>query len=259
MNRITRILIIEDEHLAAKRLARLIQVYLPEAEVVAYCDSKESAVRYLQNNPHPDLLFLDIQLGDGLCFDIFREIEVHSPVIFTTAYDEYALKAFELNSIDYLLKPINEEKLQKSLTKFERVRSQSVSLDNKIDYRALLTSIGEKGYTYKKRFLIAIGEKLISLTTSEIAYFCSVEKSTFLIDCKGMHYGIEFSLDKLEEILDPSQFFRINRQYLVSSTAIDKMVLLSKSRVKLHLKPVTKEDVLVSSARTPAFRDWLDR
>jgi DNA-binding LytR/AlgR family response regulator len=255
----TRVLIVEDETLAANRLARMIQTYLHDTAIFNYCDSKASAVVYLRVNPCPDLIFLDIQLGDGLCFDIFKDIEVNSPVIFTTAYDEFALKAFELNSIDYLLKPISEEKLKNSLIKYERLQKQMLFQDFKTNYNALLSEFGVRGSTYKKRFLIAIGDKLISLTTSEIAYFCSIEKSTFLVDFNGMHYGIEFSLDKLEEILDPNQFFRVNRQYLVSTLAIDKMILLSKSRIKLRLKPLTKETVLVSSTRTPAFRSWLDR
>jgi DNA-binding LytR/AlgR family response regulator len=251
----TRILIIEDEGLAAKRLARLVQKHLPDADIIAFCDSKESAIRYLKNNKHPDLLFLDIQLGDGICFDIFDEVEVDCPVIFTTAYDEFALKAFEINSIDYLLKPISEEKLQRSLEKFER-QKKPITSD---DIQALLPMLSQPAKLYKQRFLVVYGEKLFSITTSDIAYFCSLEKATFIVDFKGMHYALETSLDKLEELVNPELFFRVNRQYLVSSASIEKMILLSKSRIKLHLKPATKEEVLVSSARTHDFKNWLDR
>jgi len=251
----TKILIIEDETLAAKRLSRKLKELVPEAEMVGYCDSIASAIRFLQSSPLPDLIMLDIQLGDGLSFDIFKQVEIHCPVIFTTAYDEYVLKAFELNSIDYLLKPINKELLQKSLLKFEKLRKQAISPD----ISALLPLLGKDNKTYKKRFLIAIADKLVSVTTKDIAYFCSVEKSTFIVDYKGMQYAIEPSLDKVEESLDPDQFFRINRQYIVSSNAIEKMVVLSKSRIKLHLKATTSEEILVSSARTHEFKEWMDK
>lgn len=251
----TRILIIEDEALAAKRLARLIHELLPEAEIVGYCDSKASAIDYLKSSLLPDLIMLDIQLGDGLSFDIFKEVDVRCPVIFTTAYDDYVLKAFELNSIDYLLKPINRDLLQKSLVKFETLRQQSIVPN----IGSLLPLLGIDTKSYKKRFLIAIADKLVSLTTNEVAYFCSTEKSTFIVDYKGKQYAIEPSLDKLEECLDPEQFFRINRQFIVSTHAIEKMILLSKSRIKLHLKTPGKEEVLVSSARTHEFKEWMDR
>lgn len=250
----TRIVLIEDEALAAGRLAKMIKKCMPEAEIVAICDSKESAIRYLQTAPLPDLMFLDIQLGDGLSFDIFQTIDIHCPVIFTTAYDEFALKAFELNSIDYLLKPIHEENLQRSLAKFEMLRQQSVQTD----IRSLLPLIDKNSRSYKKRFLLAIGDKLVSVHSSDIAYFYSLEKDTYLVDFKGMHYATESSLDKVEESMDPARFFRVNRQFLVSSEAIAKMYLLSKSRIKIHLKPECKEEVLVSSARTHAFREWMD-
>lgn len=251
----TKILIIEDEALAAKRLSRMLKELMPESEIVGSCDSIASSIRFLQSTPLPDLIMLDIQLGDGLSFEIFRQVEINCPVIFTTAYDEFVLKAFELNSIDYLLKPINKDLLQNSLLKYEKLRQYAVSPD----ITALLPLLGKDNKTYKKRFLIAIADKLVSLTTDNIAYFYSLEKATFIVDYKGMQYAIEPSLDKLEELVDPDQFFRINRQYIVSSTTIDKMVLLSKSRIKLHLKAATTEEILVSSARTHEFKEWMDR
>jgi len=251
----TRILIIEDESLAAKRLARLVTEILPDAEIIGFCDSIQCAIDFLRNNSQPDLIMLDIQLGDGLSFDIFKQVKIDCPVIFTTAFDEYAIKAFELNSIDYLLKPINVDTLKKSLDKFNTLRQQAISFD----INALLPLIGQDKKSYKKRFLIAIGEKLISVNTSDIAYFCAIDKSTFVVDRQNMYYAIDQSLDKLEEILDPQQFFRINRQFIVSPTAIEKMLLLSKSRIKLSLNPPAKEEVFVSNARTHSFREWMDR
>jgi len=251
----TSILIIEDEELAAKRLERLLKDQMSDSQIVGFCDSIQSAIRFLQNNPHPDLIMLDIQLGDGLCFEIFKQVKVNCPVIFTTAYDEYAIKAFDLNSIDYLLKPINIDALRKSIAKFELLRRQPVSLD----IQTLLPLLNPENKSYKKRFVIAVSDRLVPVNTIDIAYFCSIDKSSYIVDYKGVYYAIEQSLDKLEEILDPKDFFRVNRQFIVSATAIDKILLLSKSKIKLHLKPTTKEEIFVSNNRAHEFRTWLDK
>lgn len=250
----TNILIIEDENLAAKRLSRLLQELISEINILGFCDSVKSAVEYLQNNKQPDLIMLDIQLGDGISFDIFKQVTINCPVIFTTAFDEYAIKAFELNSIDYLLKPINVEALKKSLHKFEQLKQQNMG----VDFQTLLPLLNNNK-VYKKRFLVAIGERLISINSQDIAYITSIDKCTFIVDKQNMYYAIDFSLDKLEEMLEPELFFRINRQYIISNTAIDKIFILSKSRIKLLLNPQAKEEILVSNARTHQFREWLDK
>jgi DNA-binding LytR/AlgR family response regulator len=250
-----RTLIVEDEPLAAKRLQKLLVEISPKIELLDVIDTVEDAVAWFKSNQMPDLVMLDIQLADGVSFDIFKEISLQSFVIFTTAYDQYALRAFELNSIDYLLKPIDKEKLASALHKFEMLRG----ISQPIDISGLLKSLSATQPTYKRRFVANIGDKLKSIDTADIAYFYSLEKNTFLCTQTGEQYAIDFSLDKLEGLLDPEHFFRINRQYFVKFEAIGKMSVLSSSRIKIDLHPKTDETVMVSSARTHAFRNWLDR
>ena len=250
-----KVLIIEDEQPAAKRLERMLLEISADFEVIQRCDSIESSVQYLKTGIMPDLVMLDIQLGDGLSFEIFKQVEISCPVIFTTAFDEFAIKAFELNSIDYLLKPINHDKLEKSIAKFRKLNQQSVQNDWKV-----LTSLLEKEKReYKQRFLVYVGEHLHSLQTQDIAYFYSIEKSSFLVAQNGKSYALDLSLDKLETVLSPTCFFRISRQYLIAFSAIKKISILSKSRIKLQLYPAPTNEILVSSARTHDFREWLDR
>lgn len=249
-----KIVIVEDEIPAANRLTKLLKQVAPEAEVTQVCDSIESAVNYLKNNTIPDLMMLDIQLGDGLSFEIFKSVEVNCPVIFTTAFDEYAIKAFELNSIDYLLKPIRIEALARSIEKFRKL-----NLAIQPDIKMLATLLNKEKRDFKHRFLVYAGEHIVSVKTSEISYFYSAEKSTFLTSQNGHSYALDVSLDKLEEVLNPTEFFRINRQYIAAFSAIKKISVQSKSRIKLTLDPLPKEEILVSTARTPEFREWLDR
>jgi DNA-binding LytR/AlgR family response regulator len=251
----TKVLIIEDEQPAAKRLEKLLLEVAPDLQVVQRCDSIEAAVNYLKSATSPDLIMLDVQLGDGLSFEIFRQIEISCPVIFTTAFDEYAIKAFELNSIDYLLKPISKEKLAKSLEKFRKLSQQSV----RADWQTLSTLLDKEKRDYKQRFLVYVGEHLHSVQTADIAYFYTIEKSTFLTTKSGKSYSLDFSLDKLESMLPPTDFFRINRQFLISFGSIKKIAVLSKSRIKLTLEPLPTEETLISTARTHEFREWLDR
>jgi DNA-binding LytR/AlgR family response regulator len=249
-----KIVIVEDEIPAANRLTKLLKQVAPDAEVMHVCDSIESAVNYLENNTIPDLMLLDIQLGDGLSFEIFKSVEVNCPVIFTTAFDEFAIKAFELNSIDYLLKPIRIEALARSIEKFRKL-----NLAIQPDIKMLATLLYKEKRDFKQRFLVYAGEHIVSVKTSDISYFYSAEKSTFLTAQNGHSYALDVSLDKLEETLNPTEFFRINRQYIAAFSAIKKISVQSKSRIKLTLDPLPKEEILVSTARTPEFREWLDR
>lgn len=247
-------LIIEDEAPAASRLEKMLLEIDPEIEVLDKLDTVDAAVQWFQENPQPHLLMLDIQLADGLSFDIFRKIEVDSFVIFTTAYDEYAIKAFELNSIDYLLKPINKVKLESSLEKFRKLRETKPQFD----IQEVIQAIEGKKTHYKKRFAISIGSRIKSLETTETAYFSSLEKNTFLGTYEGKEYPLDFSLDRLETLLDPEVFFRISRQYIVNYSAIEKIVILSKSRLEIVVKGAP-ESLLVSTAKTHAFRLWIDK
>jgi len=251
----TKVLIIEDEQPAAKRLEKLLLEVATDFQIIQCCDSIESSVNYLKSTTTPDLIMLDVQLGDGLSFEIFKQTEISCPVIFTTAFDEYAIKAFELNSIDYLLKPISKEKLTKSIEKFWKLNQQSVQTD----WQTLSTLLDKEKREYKQRFLVYIGEHLHSVQTVDIAYFYTIEKSTFLAAKSGKNFSVDLSLDKLESMLSPTDFFRINRQFLISFGAIKKISVLSKSRIKLTLEPLPTDETLISAARTRDFREWLDR
>jgi two-component system response regulator LytT len=247
-------LIIEDEVPAAARLEKLLLEINPEIQILDKLDSVDAAVSWFSRNEQPDLLILDIQLADGLCFDIFRKIKIDSFVIFTTAYDEYAIKAFELNSIDYLLKPVNKIKLEASLEKYRHLAGH----EPQFNFDEIIKAIESKKSGHKKRFAISIGSKIRSIETSEIAYIVSLEKSTFLGTFDGHEYPIDFSLDRLEEMLDPDQFFRINRQNIINYRAIGKINILSKSRLELDVEG-SKEPMLVSTARAHEFRMWIDK
>lgn len=250
-----RTLIIEDEEPAARRLEKLLLEIEPSVDIVGRLESIESSVKWFEENRHPDLLLLDIQLADGECFDIFKKVKVDSFVIFTTAYDEYAIKAFELNSIDYLLKPVDKNKLGNSIQKFKSLSQSSQPQFNLDD---LMEAIESRKSGYKKRFAISIGTKIKSVETSEIAYFFSLEKNTFLGTFDGHQYPVDFSLDRIENIIDPDIFFRINRQYIVNYKAIQKINVLSKSRLELNVSGAT-EEMLVSSAKSHSFRQWIDK
>ena len=251
----TKVLIIEDEQPAAKRLEKMLLEISPDFEIIQRCDSIESSIQFFESGNMPDLVMLDVQLGDGLSFDIFKKVQISCPVIFTTAFDEYAIKAFELNSIDYLLKPINKEKLAKSIEKFRKLNQPSLQAD----WKTLASLLDKEKRDYKQRFLVYVGEHLQSVQTSDIAYFYSVEKSTFLTTKTGKSYSVDLSLEKLENMLSPTDFFRINRQFLISFGAIKKISILSKSRIKLLLEPLPTDETLISTARTHEFREWLDR
>ena len=249
-----RALIIEDELPAAKRLGKLISKISDDIIIEATTDSIESSVKWLRDNKHPDLIFLDIQLADGLCFEIFKKVTIDSFIIFTTAYDEYAIKAFELNSIDYLLKPVNEIYLAKAIEKYRSMKSRF-----QFNVKELIHIIENRKPAFKSRFIIYVGDKIRTVNTVNIAYFYSMGKNTFLSTGEGKEYPVDFSLEKLESLVDPELFFRINRQYLVNFDAIANIVVFSRSRIKLELIPSAGNEVFVSNARAHEFRKWLDR
>jgi DNA-binding LytR/AlgR family response regulator len=248
------IIIIEDETLAAERLESILSEVAPDFNVVAKTKSiKESVKWFLQNKA--DLIFLDIQLSDGLSFSIFDQIEVNTPVIFTTAYDQYAIKAFQLNSVDYLLKPVRKSELEESIRKYRNLKSVY-----NIDFEAILSTIQGKKPEFKKRFLIQYGERIKKIETEEIAYFYALEKSVFLKTFDGHSYPLDQSLDKLELVVDPEKFFRINRKFVVNINSITGMVAYSRGRVKLELvpQPEVEGPVVVSIERASDFKVWMD-
>jgi DNA-binding LytR/AlgR family response regulator len=252
-----KVLVIEDEPQAAKRLESLIAALEPQAEVLNKIDTVKNAVLWIKSNPAPDLIFMDIQLADGISFQIFEQCEVTSPVIFTTAYDEYALKAFKVNSIDYILKPIDKDEMGAALKKFHSTKRTSQ------DSKHVLDNIGQAiqmlTKKYKTRFVIKVGEHLKSVEVSEILFFFSLEKATFCQTKDGRKNILDFTLDQLEEILDPTRFFRINRKHIVAAASIQDMISYTNSRLKLILKTSDDNDVIVARERVQEFKDWLDR
>jgi two-component system, LytTR family, response regulator LytT len=248
------IVIIEDEKITADNLAQLIVKIEPGAQVIAILASVKQAITWLSLN-QADLLFMDIELGDGQSFEIFEQVTVKSPVIFTTAYDQYAIKAFKKNGIDYLLKPIDESELKAAIQKYQGLVNSNPDFSA---LRALISKV-QPVRNFRQRFLIQAGSRIRSIPVSEIAYFYFSGKDTFICTFENRKYPAEYSLDKLEEMVDPDVYYRINRKMVVNIKSIQQIYSLSKSRLKLELLPPFEEDVLVSFNKTFDFRDWLNK
>jgi len=245
-----KVLIIEDEDAAARRLQKMVKEIVPEAEIKDPLDSVEAVLNWLQGNEWPDLIFMDIHLADGSSFEIFNHVQVEKPVIFTTAYDQYAIQAFKVNAIDYLLKPIKKQELEQAIGKYQKWSGGA-----QMDYAQLARAL--QGEQYNKRFLIRIGQSIRVVEMKEAAYFYTESKITFVVTKEGKRYPLDYSLEKLEEMADPQHFFRINRQFIVNIDAIKEMYAYSKSRVKLGLAPSCDLDTVVSTERSPHFKKWL--
>jgi two-component system, LytTR family, response regulator LytT len=252
-----KVLILEDETLAAEKLENTLLEIDASTTIVARLPSVKSAVQWLQNNPHPDLIVSDIRLLDGLSFEIFKQVKTDKPVIFTTAYDQYAIKAFEVNSIDYLLKPVQKEKLEASLSKLKSLSVQNANTS--IDYTEVLKFIQSSRTEYKSRFMVKLGQKIIAVPADKIAYFYSENKLTFIITKDGKKLPLDQPLEELMELLDPKIFFRINRQFIVTFDAIAEIHPYFKGRIKLTLNPKADDEVVISSERTPEFKKWIDQ
>ena len=246
-------LIVEDEKVAAERLVGLIKNYDPSIDVTEIVQSVRLAVQWLNTHQAPDLIFMDIQLADGLSFEIFEQTIVKTPVIFTTAYDEYALKAFKVKSIDYLLKPIDPDELKNAIEKFKENNSPKEIPAQVFD--SIMHSLTKK---YKNKFVINVGEHIKLFTTEDIQCFYSIEKCTFLQNKSGRDYGINYSLDQLEDLLDPAQFFRVNRKFIVSISAISDIISYSNSRLKVKLNSNESDDLIVSREKVQDFKKWLE-
>ncbi len=246
-----RILLIEDELPAAKQLTKLLVAHTPTCQIIETLDSVDGAVRWLRLFPAPDLIFMDIQIADGLSFDIFRQVNVTAPVIFTTAFDQYAVQAFKVNAIDYLLKPIDPEDLGRALEKLENQPHRPVSFD----YASMVQLF--KKETYKDRFLVKTGQQLTFLPASDIAYFQSADGLTQAFTFSGKKYFVEHTLEELERLLDPRDCFRISRGLTVRLTAIHKIHPHLNGRLKLELLPASPAEVFVSRERVPEFKTWL--
>ncbi|MBT8325822.1 MAG: LytTR family DNA-binding domain-containing protein [Winogradskyella sp.] len=249
------VIIIEDEKPSARRLQRMLKALHIEADTMLH--SVEESIDWFQNNQHPDLIFLDIQLSDGLSFEIFETIDIRSAVIFTTAYDEYALQAFKLNSIDYLLKPIDEAELKKAVEKYNgrTPQQQTVTLDFN-DIKNLLVNPLERDY--KKRFSVKVGQHLKLINIDDIECFYSENKGTYAFTKEGRNYLLDTTLDNLADELEPDVFFRINRKFYININAIKDMVSYTNSRLQIKLNRYNEQEVIVARERVKDFKQWLE-
>lgn len=249
-----KVLIVEDEQPASQKLIRLIREIDPGIVIVDVLESVEQATNWLLNNPHPDLIFMDIQLEDGICFEIFENCTIKTPVIFTTAYDEYSLKAFKVNSVDYLLKPLVLVELKNAIDKFKVVHHQ------KVDFTKIESFINQLQPKTKERFLIKIGEHFRSIQVSRINCFYIKDRCNFINVDKGKNYAIDYSLDKVESMIDSKMFFRVNRNYIINFLSIQDIIAYSTSRLKVILTYRDENDeILVSRERVAEFKEWMDR
>lgn len=255
-----KVVIIEDEALAANKLEKMILKHNANFQVLEKLGSVEAATDWLSNQAMPDLLFLDIQLSDGTCFDLLKNIEITCPVIFTTAYDHFALDAFQLHSVDYLLKPVSQDKLGKALGKLDEMQQHYQKSQADPEWKTVLKTLeGQQQQAYKSRFLIKSGTRYFPVSTEQTHYFFSAQRITFLVTNEGKKYTIGYTLDELANLLDPADFFRINRKMIVHIKSIQMVHKHFNGRLKVELNPQSEEEVMVSSRRVADFQAWLDR
>jgi two-component system, LytTR family, response regulator len=255
-----KVIIIEDEELAVETLQRQLRKLDTPIEVVATFDSVKTTVEWIQHHPPPDLAFFDIQLADGLSFGIFEQVKVTFPVIFVTAYDAYALRAFKVNSIDYLLKPVETDALKNALDKLSMLQKSTEATQSSVDLRVIQQMLTRTTPRYKTRFLVKIGDKLAGFTTEEVEYFYGENKIVWMRLKNGRKYVVDYTLDDLEDLLDPVSFFRLNRKYIATFESIDETIAYTNSRLKVKLlHPPDTEDILISREKAEEFRVWLGK
>jgi len=250
------VLILEDEQLASDRLMTMLQSIDAQINIVGVLKSLDESKKWFEANELPDLIISDIRLLDGLSFDLFRSMELDVPVIFTTAYDQYAIKAFEVNSIDYLLKPILKDKLEVAIEKFKERKA-----NNRFpaDFDSLYDLIQNQKKSYKSRFLIKSGVKIVAVSIEKVAYFYSQNKLTYLVTKDGKKFPLDQTLEILEGQLDPEVFMRANRQFILSFNSISEIHPYFKGRLKLELEPASELEIVISAEKTPEFKGWLDQ
>lgn len=249
------ILILEDEDRTANRLKKQLKQLIPDVNILGILDSVKDSIQWFKNHDHPDLIFMDIHLADGSCFELLEALETHTPIIFTTAYDKYAIEAFKANSVDYLLKPIKNEDLAKALDKLDKMKS--MFQNPHVDTEEIAKMIRGEISPYQQRFIIRLTDQFKTFDVKEVAYFFIESRITFMQLRSGKSYPIDFSLDQLEDKLHPARFFRLNRQFTISYESIARMTPFPKSRIKLELTPPINKEAMVSSERSAAFKRWL--
>lgn len=252
-----KVLIIEDELQAAKRMESLVTELIPDARILATLDTVKRSVAWFKSNPTPDLVLMDIQLADGISFQIFDHHPISAPIIFTTAYDAYALKAFKVNSIDYILKPVDKAELQTALEKL-KARSKTDT-----DTARMMMNIGEAvemlTRKYKTRFVTKVGEHLKTIDVNSVLYFYSQDKATFCVTDDNRHLILDFTMEQVSDMLNPQDFFRVNRKYLIGSSAIQDIIHYTNSRLKVIVQGAQDQDIIVAREKVQEFRDWLDQ
>jgi len=258
-----KILIVEDEDLAVKKLQKTLAAVDESAEIVGISDSIQSTVEWMQKNEAPDLILMDIELADGQSFEIFSRTEVKSPVIFTTSYDEHALKAFKVNSVDYLLKPVQKEELESALNKYKNLMkiSSPVPRQNEFTMESLVKELQQKlqPREFRKRFLVKHAQKLVSIEIEEIAYFFSDGRLNFFKTYDNRKFVVDYTMDDLEEMLDPDKYFRISRSFYISVESVDQIHEYFGNRLLLHLKPAVDKEAVVSREKVSDFKKWMGK
>lgn len=265
------VVIVEDERLTAQRLESLLHRYDPTLTVLVSLPSIETAIPWFlqyesSQQPPIDLVFMDIHLQDGLAFRIIEQVKLTTPIIFTTAYDEYMIQAFKVNSIDYLLKPLHYDDLVTAIEKFKALRQRFAQAPlagprpGQVELDSLLQLLGKPNDSaYKNRFMITIGPKIYSIETAETAYFYLAERATFLVTKEGASLPVEYSLEKLGQLLDPEKFFRVSRQFLIARTSIQTITSYSAGKIKVDILPKPASEVFVSGERITDFKEWLGK
>ena len=252
-------LVVEDEQFAAEKLVKLIHQYDSKIEILEQLDTVEDTVGWLNTHPSPDLIFMDIHLADGSSFEIFEQTQVQCPVIFTTAYDQYAIQTFHTQGIEYLLKPIKYKELESAMNKFKALFEQPSNPAFSNDIQALANLLQSQQKVYKTRFLIKMGNTIKTVAVNDVAYFTFEDRLTLLVTKDNHRYPIKHTLDELENLLDPPHFTRANRQFIIGIDAIHKIHPWFKGRLKLDLMPPQKTDLVISADKTKGFKEWLDR
>lgn len=250
-----KVLLVEDERPAADKLLKMLQNSAFGIQILGITESVEETVNWLLRNEKPELVFMDIQLDDGLCFDIFDNVDLQVPIIFTTAYNEYTLQAFKVNSIDYLLKPIKKDELNQALNKHQKLTGSITHIESQL--KQVIQGLNK---SYRNRFLIKIGANYKSVSVSDASYFFVQDKGTYLQTFEHRNFALDFSLDQITEMLDPEKFYRINRSCLVNIKAVGQLSAYSSSRLQIAIKNETKSELfVVSRDRVSAFKKWMDR
>ena len=253
------VLIVEDEPHAQKELKRLLSNTGHDINILECIDTVEDAITWINNNPEPDIMFFDIQLSDGLSFDIFNHVKTKTPIIFTTAFDEYAIKAFKVNSIDYLLKPVKQNELVAAIEKFHTLKKSGKNSESGLSIEQVQKLLEINKPTYKSRFITRFGDQIKHIGINEIAYFKAEDNEVLLFTTNNKRYIIDYSLEQLTTMLDPIDFFRANRSYYINISSVKKISKYFNSRIHLKLEPATEDDVLISRVRVPDFLNWIDK